>query len=94
MGMTFGEAQQAMAEGHKCTRTGWNGKGMWVVEMPEFVIPADMVNDRLSKHTGKLVDVRCLAYYGMWTAAGAWQVGWQPSQMDLRATDWEIVESP
>lgn len=92
MGMTFGEAQQAMREGKKCRRSGWNGKGMWIVEMPGFTIPADMVNERLARHVGRLQDVRCNPYYGMWTADGCWQPGWLASQTDMFATDWEVVD--
>lgn len=28
--MEFGKAVEALKEGHRVTRTGWNGKGMWL----------------------------------------------------------------
>ena len=41
-GMKFGEAQEAMAEGKKVARHGWNGEGMWI---------EDQVPDEHSKMT-------------------------------------------
>jgi hypothetical protein len=31
MTMSFGKAIEALKEGHKVARTGWNGKGMWII---------------------------------------------------------------
>ncbi len=28
--MTFGEALESLKAGHKVTRNGWNGRGMWL----------------------------------------------------------------
>jgi hypothetical protein len=35
--MTFGEAIAALKEGKRVSRTGWNGKGMWL----ELQVPDD-----------------------------------------------------
>lgn len=37
--MDFGQAIREMKTGHKVCRTGWNGKGMWIVIMPELNLP-------------------------------------------------------
>ncbi len=34
--LTFGEATEAMKDGHKVCRKGWNGKNMWIaIQMPD-----------------------------------------------------------
>jgi hypothetical protein len=34
--MTFGEAISALKEGKRVSRTGWNGKGMWLeLQVPD-----------------------------------------------------------
>ncbi len=35
MTMTFGEALTALESGRKVARAGWNGKGMWLIYVPE-----------------------------------------------------------
>ena len=89
--MTFGSAIEALKSGARVAREGWNGKGMWLALMPGVVIPEGMVNGRTKKFvpTG---DLPCQAYIAMWTAAGQWQPGWTPSQADMLADDWRVVE--
>ena len=33
-GMTFGHALEMLKRGHRVTRAGWNGKGMWLILVP------------------------------------------------------------
>ena len=58
--MNFGEAIEAMKDGKKVARKGWNGKGMWIVLMPSLYLPSyntqdtfKKVNDRTAKHIGE-----------------------------------------
>lgn len=37
--MTFGDAIEALKIGSRVARNGWNGKGMWIVLMPELNLP-------------------------------------------------------
>lgn len=97
--MNFGEAIQALKVGKKVARCGWNGKGMWVVMMPSLYLPPyntqdamRKVNDRTAKHIGEDKPLDSQPYIAMWTAQGKWQPGWLPSQADIFAEDWEIVE--
>jgi hypothetical protein len=39
---TFGDALEAMKAGHRVSRSGWNGKGMFL-----FIRPADKLNIRM-----------------------------------------------
>jgi hypothetical protein len=70
----IGWAIKQMHIGARVTRTGWNGKGMWL---------ALQVPDEHSKMS--------LPYVYMNTVAGQ-LVPWLPSQADLLAVDWEIVD--
>lgn len=78
--MTFGDALLALKEGKRVSRSGWNGKGMWL----ELQVP-----DLFSKMTLPYI------YLNYPTDAvntpGA-RVPWLASQTDMLAEDWEIVE--
>ena len=98
-GMTFGHAIQAMKEGLKVARKGWNGKGMFVVYMPPLYLPpyntedtARKVNDRTAKWIGEDTPLDSQGYFAMFTAHKKWQPGWLASQADMLAEDWCIVE--
>lgn len=88
--MDFGEAIKTLKNGERVRRGGWNGKGMWLALMPEFVVPEAMVNVRTKKHV-PAGDLPCGAYIVMWTAQGVWQPGWLASQADMLSDDWEVV---
>lgn len=88
----FGYAIQLLKEGKKVAREGWNGKGMWIVLMPELYLDAGVVNGRTSKHLGEGVDLDSQPYIAMFTAQGKWQPGWLCSQHDLLSEDWYLVE--
>lgn len=96
--MNFGQAIEALRQGKKVAREGWNGRGMWIVLMPSLYLPpyntADIyrkVNDRTAKHIGEDKPLDSQPYIAMWTAQGKWQPGWLASQADMLAEDWQIV---
>ena len=96
--MDIGQAVKAMKDGNKVTRTGWNGKGQWVVLMPELNLPpyntqepGAKVNDRTAKHIGEDTPLHSQPYFALWNAQSKWQPGWAPSVADTLAEDWEIV---
>jgi len=97
--MDFCYALNALKEGLKVRRAGWNGKGMWIVLMPELNLPpfssqepGAKVNDRTAKHIGGDTPLNCNPYIVIWTADQKWQPGWLASQADILAEDWEIVK--
>lgn len=97
--MNFGKAIEAMKEGKKVARQGWNGKGMFIVYMPSLYLPpyntadtARKVNDRTAKWIGEDVPLDCQGYFAMFTALKQWQPGWLASQPDMLSEDWQIVE--
>lgn len=81
VGMTFGEAVEALKAGQKVARTGWNGKGMWI---------------GLHKEAGEFVREECgttLTYrdYIVMKTADDQLVPWTASQTDVLAEDWEVT---
>lgn len=96
--LSFGHALVALKEGKKVARAGWNGKGQFVVLMPELYLPpynsqepGAKVNDRTAKHIGKDVPLDSQPYFALKNAQGQWQPGWVPSTSDALANDWQIV---
>jgi hypothetical protein len=91
----IGWAVNAMQNGHKVRRAGWNGKGMWLAYSPhheglaadKFWSPANQEYAR-SQPDGVAKVLPCIT---MKTATGEILMGWLASQTDLLATDWEIA---
>jgi hypothetical protein len=93
--MDFGDAIRALKHGRRVARRGWNGKGMWVVLMPELHLPPHnvqspgaKVNDRTAKWIGEDQPLNCRPYIAMFNAQKEWQPGWLASQADMLADDW------
>lgn len=84
--MNFGQAIEALKQGRRVSRSGWNGKGMWLgfVSADQWGLGYDAPYDY-----GK-VGNRLLPWIGMKTADGAF-VPWLASQTDILAEDWGIV---
>lgn len=76
--MTFSEALELLKRGKKVTRSGWNGKDMWIA-----IMPAHQVSE--GSHLME-------SYVYMKTAKGT-LIPWLASQADLLATDWETWET-
>jgi hypothetical protein len=96
--MDFGKALEALKGEMAVRRTGWNGKGMFVVMMPALYLPpfntqdtSRKVNDRTAKWIGEDTPLDCQPYFAMFTADKKWQPGWLASQADMLADDWEVV---
>lgn len=95
--MNFGEAIQALKQGNKVARSGWNGKGMWLslscdgsreVAAENFWSPHNAEFARQNGGTAKV-----LPSITMKTATGEILMGWLASQTDMLAEDWEVVTS-
>jgi len=74
----FGVAISALKDRQRVTRTGWNGKGMFLVIIRAgnaMFLGFDMQD--------------CI---GMKTAQGKMQPGWLASQNDMLAEDWQIFK--
>ena len=80
--MSFGLAIEAMKQGYRVSRTGWNGKGLWL---------------GLHKEGGSFIREECSTeityadYITMKTADNK-LVPWLASQTDMLADDWTFVD--
>ena len=88
----FGWALQALKDGNKIARSGWNGKGMWLVYQKGYP-DGIAINANTSEATGLAEGTVCRfrPYILMYTAQGDF-VPWLASQSDLLANDWTIVK--
>lgn len=85
--MNFGQAIEALKEGKKVSRSGWNGKGMFLYYVPENTYPA--ITEIAKQTFGDNVPYG--AYIAMKTAQDN-VVPWLASQPDMLSQDWEIVD--
>jgi hypothetical protein len=89
--MTFGDAVMALKDGKRVTRTGWNGKGMFLYYVPAASYPAG--RNTLGTMQGIFPDdmVPYRDYIAMKTAQND-VVPWVCSQSDALAEDWCILD--
>jgi len=97
--MTFGDAIEILKQGGAVRRSGWNGKGLFVVKqvpahITEEIIPKmqslpQSAKDLILKGKG-FIDYtsQCLIYNENTGRADSWV----PSISDVFAEDWEIVQ--
>ena len=85
--MTFGDAIEAVKDGQRVSRKGWNGKGMFVflARDADFNTDADMTG--IDQPEVPVHDMLVLK-----TAQNTLQPGWLATQTDMLAEDWFVVE--
>lgn len=91
---TFGQAIAALKRGWKVAREGWNGKGMWLWLKSETMVKSEWCHDPAlkeiaDKNGGEIYAGGCIC---LKTAQNTIQSGWNPSQQDVLANDWVLVE--
>ena len=93
--MSFGNAIESLKDGAKVARSGWNGKGMWLVLVPgsENIKP---VAGTPYSNAGITSEIQILPHIDMYTVDStgrrAMLPGWLASQTDMLSNDWRIVE--
>lgn len=87
--MNFGHALQAVKEGHKVARDGWNGKGMFIFLVAGSTFKVNrppllgIYDEGTEINYRPHIDMKAVdGSIGVWTAA----------QNDLMADDWFVVE--
>lgn len=87
----FGTAVEALKQGARVAREGWNGKGMFLYYVPENKYPAS--RNEHGTMVGVFEDdmVPYREYLAMKTVDNQ-VVPWVASQTDVLAEDWQIVE--
>ena len=85
--MNFGEALEAIKNGKKAKRKGWNGKEQYVVlAYMQLCITSSGVSINEPEHTD--IGSKFLMFVG----TSGYRCGWLASQADMLAEDWEIME--
>lgn len=92
--MDFGQAIEELKSGKRVSRSGWNGKGMWLSYSPGSpALPAanfwSPCNKAFAEQNGGTAEV--LPCITMKTADGKILMGWLASQTDMLSDDWGIV---
>lgn len=98
LNLTFGEAIEALNDGKLVCREGWNGKGMWLMLQLGTTVPKDFIPKFASlnqaakdKLQGIDKDVVFNPNIALFNASGEFQPGWNASQPDMLATDWQVL---
>ena len=81
--MNFGQAIEAIREGKRVARSGWNGKGIFI----ELQIP-----DEHSKMTHPYIFIDTTGLQTDNSNAPKNRVPWLASQTDMLSQDWVIVD--
>jgi hypothetical protein len=85
--MNFSDALTKLKAGYRLTRTGWNGKGMYVFLVSGSVFRVN--REPLLSIMGPDAIVEYHPHIDMRTAQG-FVVPWLASQVDILASDWEV----
>lgn len=81
--MNFGEALEAVKNGGKIARRGWNGKGQYVFLIGGMELTGFVARNKFGDFATGALAIK--------TSNDVIQVGWLASQTDMLASDWYIV---
>lgn len=94
---TFGEAIEALKQGKKVARAGWNGKNMFLWLKPATEVKAEWCKDPLLKSLAEENggSISALGTICMYTCDSSGRrailTGWLASQSDMLLEDWIIL---
>lgn len=94
--LNFGQAIEALKQGKRVSRQGWNGKGMFLFLLPAGIVPTRVIHDPALKQVieeqvgGDTFEA--LGSIRMFTADKKILTGWLASQTDMLSEDWVILE--
>ena len=91
----FGQAIEALKEGKRVARQGWNGKGMWLAIQEGSEITSEQARGGAALARKSEPDlpssIKIGAHIDMRAADGSIVVGWLASQTDMLSNDWCIL---
>ena len=85
--MKFGQAIEALKQGKKVAREGWNGKGMYVI----YSSPVALNLERPLVYDSEIGTEKPSLPLILLKTAGYMYVPWLASQTDILAEDWQEV---
>ena len=91
----FGQAIEALKQGKRVARQGWNGKGMFLFLLPAGTVPTKAIHDPALREVieqeigGETFEA--LGSIRMFTADKKILTGWLASQTDILSEDWVIL---
>jgi len=87
----FGWAIAQLKAGQKVQRKGWNGKGMFIMLQPGSTVKGELMRNKPAKdfYSGK--DCNIQPHIDMKAADDSYTVGWNASQVDMLAEDWQLA---
>ena len=91
--LTFGEALEALKQGKRVARKGWNGKGMFIALQYGSNILPEQARGGVAKAIAKdgATIIKICPHIDMKDAQNNCVVGWLASQTDMLAEDWEVL---
>jgi hypothetical protein len=90
----FGQAIEALKQGKRVAREGWNGKNMFLFLLPAGTVPIKVIHDPALRQViqeqiqGETFEA--LGSIRMFTADRKILTGWLASQTDMLSEDWVI----
>ena len=102
-GLTFGQAIEAIKEGKKVCRQGWNGKGMYLTLVQGYPVNGHLnsaavdseVEGQTQGKAGQMLPHIVMKTAGdshYWGAGYSDYVPWLASQTDILAEDWVLLD--
>lgn len=90
----FGVAIEALKQGKRVSRTGWNGKGMYLWLLPAAKVKAEWCREPHLKQKAEEAggEIEALGSIRMFTANKKVLTGWLASQTDMLAEDWCVLD--
>ena len=85
--MKFGQAIEALKQGKKVAREGWNGKGMYLI----YFSPVAHNLETLLVYDSEIGTEKPLLPFILMKTADDMYVPWLASQTDILAEDWQEV---
>lgn len=95
--VNFGIALEALKQGKRVARKGWNGKGMFLFLLPAGIVPTKAIHNPMlrqvieSEIQGDTFEA--LGSIRMFTADKKILTGWLASQTDMLSEDWIILDA-
>ena len=84
--MNFGQALEALKQGKRAARKGWNGKSQYI-ELASS-ISYTRANGEVVNAEHEAIGNKAIAFVG----TSGIQIGWLASQADMLAEDWCVVK--